>query len=313
MLGDIQIFTGRANPGLAHKICDYLGQNLREMETSEFPDGECRVAIKEDVRGQDVFLIQSTCPPVNDTLMELLIMVDACRRASATRITAVIPYFGYARQDRKHEGRVPITAKLVANMLEAAGVHRVLTIDLHATQIQGFFDIPVDNLFAAPVLINYIKSLNLNNPVLLAPDVGSVKRTGAYASKLGMQWAVIDKKRTSAEDAEVNVVIGEVKDQDVIMVDDMISTAGTICKAANTAKEMGSKDVYVCATHPVFSGPAFDRIESAPIKHLAVTDTIPPHNNGQIEDKITIVSIAELLGEAIRRIHEHRSVSSLFV
>ena len=313
MLASLKIFSGRANPPLAQKISDYLGTPLGAVKIAPFPDGELLVKLEEDVRGRDVFIIQPTCFPVNESLIELLIFIDSARRASAERITAVVPYFGYARQDRKDEGRVPITAKLVANMITTAGANRVLTVDLHAAQVQGFFDIPVDNLFAEPVLSQYWSKKKLTNLVLVSPDVGSTKRARKYANRLGGELAIIDKRRVSGKDVEVSRIIGDVRDKTVLMMDDMITTAGTICSAAELCRENGAKAVYVGATHAVFCGPAIERIAAAPINELVVTDTIPLTTE-QIDavGKIKVLSVAELIGEAIHRIHNDESVSSLF-
>lgn len=305
------LFAGNSNPKLAQKIASYLGVSLGECEVGRFPDGEIRVKIHSDVRGADVFIIQSTSTPVNDHLMEVLIMADALRRASAMRVTAVIPYFGYSRQDRKDEGRVPITAKLAANILEAAGVSRVVTIDLHAAQIQGFFDVPVDHLYASRVFTKYARSLNLDSDTLTvaSPDAGGMKMAWGYTKRLDARLAVVEKRRVSGEDVEVGFVIGDVKDKNVLLVDDIISTGGSISKAAGLLKEKGAKKVIVVATHAVFCGRAVEKLRDAPIDEIVVTDTIPV--TAPIE-RLRVLTVAELLGEALHRIHTNRSVSTLF-
>lgn len=304
------LFSGNSNRPLAEQIAGYLGVGLGDCEVGRFPDGEVRVKLKADVRGADVFLVQSTCAPVNDHLMELLIMADACRRASAGRITAVVPYFGYSRQDRKDEGRVPISAKLAANLLEAAGIDRLVTIDLHAAQIQGFFDIPVDHLFASKVFIKYIKQLNLQNLVICSPDVGGMKMAWGYVKRLdNALLAVVEKRRLSGEDVEVGFVIGDIKDKDVVLVDDIISTGGSVGKAAALLREKGARKVYVMATHPVFCGRAVEKLRDAPLTEIVVTDTIPVTAN---IERLRVLSVAELLGEAVHRIHTNKSVSTLF-
>jgi ribose-phosphate pyrophosphokinase len=313
MLGQLKLFTGRSNVALARKISDYLGLALGTVKISSFPDGELLVKLEDDVRGRDVFLIQPTCEPVNESLMELLIFIDSARRASAERVTAVLPYFGYARQDRKDEGRVPITAKLVANMITTAGADRVLTVDLHAAQIQGFFDIPVDNLYAEPVFSRYWTSRKLTDLVLVSPDVGNTKRARAYAERLGGSLAVIDKRRVSGEEVEPGRIIGEVRGKTVLMMDDMITTAGTVASAAKLCRDSGATAVYVGATHAILCGPAIERLRGAPIDELVVTDTIPI-GQAKIDalKTLRVLSVAELIGEAIHRIHNDESVSSLF-
>ncbi len=308
------LFCGRSNTALGQRIADYLGISLGAARITPFPDGELMIKLEADIRGRDVFIIQPTCSPVNESLMELLIFIDCARRASARKITAVLPYFGYARQDRKDEGRTPITAKLVANLITAAGADRMLTMDLHANQIQGFFDIPVDNLLAEPVLSQHYRSKNIDNLVLVSPDVGNVKRARVYAQRLGGELAVIDKRRITGEDVETGHLIGEVKGKTVLMVDDMISTAGTICSSAVMCKDHGAERVFVGATHAVLCGPAAERIRNAPIDELVVTDTIPISQE-KIEaiGKMTVLSISALMGEAIHRIHNNESVSSLFL
>lgn len=304
------LFSGNSNRHLSEQIAGYLGVPLGDCEVGRFPDGEVRIKLKADVRGADVFLIQSTCTPVNDHLMELLIMADACRRASAGRITAVVPYFGYSRQDRKDEGRVPISAKLVANLLEAAGIDRLVTIDLHAAQIQGFFDIPVDHLFASKVFIKYVKQLNLGDLVIASPDVGGMKTAWGYVKRLdGAYLAVIEKRRLSGEEVEVGFVIGDVKDRNVVLVDDIISTGGSVAKAAMLLREKGAKKVFVMASHAVFCGRAVEKLRDAPLVEIIVTDTIPVTAN---IERLRVLSVAELLGEAVHRIHTNKSVSTLF-
>ena len=313
---DIKIFTGNANPKLAADICKIIGTKLGESEVKSFADGEASVSLYETVRGSDVFLVQSTCKPVNDSLMELLIMVDACRRASAGRITAVMPYFGYARQDRKAKSRDPISAKLVANMLVAAGVDRVLTMDLHANQIQGFFDIPVDNMRGAPLFADYyLQKFGKGNPdvMVVSPDVGSVARARQFAMKLNMNLAIVDKRREVANKSEVMNIIGNVEGKTVILLDDMVDTAGSLCGAAKALIEIGgAKEIYACATHGVLSAPALERIEASPIKELKLCDTIPYPVDQPRLDKINYVSVDRLFAEAIRRIYEEVSISPLF-
>ncbi|QJA06746.1 ribose-phosphate pyrophosphokinase [Thermosulfurimonas marina] len=313
-INHLKIFSGTANPELARKICEYLAVPLGLMEIKRFSDGEIFVEIKENVRGADVFVVQPTCTPVNEHLMELLIIIDALRRASARRITAVVPYYGYARQDRKTAPRTPISAKLVANLITVAGARRVLTMDLHAGQIQGFFDIPVDHLFAAPVLLEYLREhFRDEDLVIVSPDAGGVERARAYAKRLDAGIAIVDKRRPGPNQSEVMHVVGEVKGKVAIILDDMVDTAGTMCKAAEAIKERGAKEVHGMATHPVLSGPAVERIEKSALKSLVVTDTIPLREEAKKVKKIKVLSVAKLLGEAIRRIHADDSVSSLFV
>lgn len=307
----LKIFSGNANRGLAQEICDYLKVSMGNAEVSRFSDGEILVQINENVRATDVFVIQPTCPPVNDNLMELLIMIDAFQRASAQRITAVVPYYGYARQDRKVQPRVPISSKLVANLITNAGADRVLTMDLHAGQIQGFFDIPVDNLIAAPILIDYIKKKELEDVVIVSPDTGGVERAREVAGRLGANIAIIDKRRESPNKAEAMNVIGDVANKNLIILDDMIDTAGTLIQAVEVLKEKGAKDIYAACSHSVFSGPAIDRIKDSKLKEVITTNTIPLNDNKKIP-KVTVLSVATFLGEAINRIHEGTSVSSLF-
>jgi len=312
-MNGMKIFSGNSNRALAEEICRYLKVPLGDALLGRFSDGEIQFQILENVRGADVFVIQSTCPPVDSNLMELLIMLDAFRRASAQRITAVIPYFGYARQDRKDKPRVPISAKLVADLLTTAGASRVLTMDLHAGQIQGFFSIPVDHLFAAPVLVEYFRRKGIPDLVVVSPDAGGVERARAYAKRLNAELAIIDKRRERANVAEVLHIIGEVKGRTALIVDDMIDTAGTLTEVTEALLEGGARDVYACCTHAVFSGPAIERIERAPLREVVVTNTIPLSPRGQQVPKITCLSVAPLLGEAIRSIHEETSVSRLFI
>lgn len=308
---NMRIFSGNANQKLAEEICNYLGVPLGDSAVGRFSDGEIWVRINENVRGTDVFVIQPTCWPVNENLMELLIMIDALRRASARRITAVIPYYGYARQDRKTRGREPITAKLVANLITSAGARRVLTVDLHAGQIQGFFDIPVDHLPAGPMLAQHLMRRGLEDVVVVAPDVGGVVRARELAKRMGAPLAVIDKRRPEPNEAEVMNIIGPIKGKTAVMVDDIIDTAGTITKGAQALCDWGAREVYVLCTHPVFSGTAVERLSTPAIKEILVTNTIPVPPEKML-DKITVVSVAPLLGEAIIRIHEDLSVSKLF-
>ncbi len=313
MLEKIRVFSGNANVPLADKIAKNLGVKLGMANVTTFSDGETRVEIDENVRGMDVFIIQPTCSPVNVTCMELLIMIDAMKRASADRITAVIPYYGYARQDRKVAPRAPITAKLVADLITTAGANRVLAMDLHAGQIQGFFNIPVDNLFATPVLIDYLKKNYPENTVLVSPDTGGVGRARAFGTRLGANLAIIDKRREGPNEAQVMNIIGEVKGCRVIILDDMIDTAGTVIKAALALEEAGATEVSVCCTHPVLSGPAIERLQGSNIKEVIVTDTIPLQENAKACQRITVLSVAGLLSEAVKRIFYNESVSSLFV
>ncbi|MCE5212355.1 MAG: ribose-phosphate pyrophosphokinase [Deltaproteobacteria bacterium] len=313
MLEKIRVFSGNANKALAEKICDKLGVPLGKANVTTFSDGETRVEIDENVRGMDVFIIQSTCPPVNVTLMELLIMIDAMKRASADRITAVVPYYGYARQDRKVAPRAPISAKLVADLITTAGANRLLSMDLHAGQIQGFFNIPVDNLFAKPVLLDYMKRNYMDNTIVVSPDTGGVERARSFGKKLGASLAIIDKRREGPNEAEVMNIIGSVEGKRVIILDDMIDTAGTVVQAAKAMKAAGALEVSVCCTHPVLSGPALDRIEKSDIKEAIVTDTIPLNGRAKDCKKIKVLSVSGILGEAVRRIYYNDSVSSLFI
>ncbi len=308
----IKLFTGNANRRLAEEIGDYLGVPVGEATVSTFSDGEIMVQINENVRGSDVFLIQSTCNPVNNNLMELLLMLDAFKRASVGRITSVIPYYGYARQDRKVLPRVPISAKLVADLITAAGTDRVLTVDLHVGQIQGFFNIPVDHLYAAPVIAEYVRRKYANDIVIVSPDAGGVERARAFAKRLGASLAIIDKRRERANVSEVMHVIGDVDRRDAILLDDMIDTAGTVTQAVTALKENGARRVIAACTHAVLSGPALERINTSELEEVIVTNTIPMDNKQQRCKKLTVLSIAPLLGEAIKRIHEETSVSSLF-
>lgn len=311
-LDHMKIFSGNANPELAQEICDYMGIPLGESVVSHFSDGEINVEIDESVRGKDVFIVQPTCEPGNNNIMELLIMIDAVRRASARRITAVMPYYGYARQDRKSRGREPITAKLIANLITKAGARRVLTMDLHAQQIQGFFDMPVDHLVAAPIIADYYKSLGLGDDdfVVVSPDIGGVARARKFADLLHAPLAIIDKRRPKPNVSEVMSIIGDVADKNVILIDDMIDTAGTITNAAVALKERGAKDVYASCSHPVLSGPAIERLNASPIKEVVTTNSIPTASKNC--DKIKVLSVAPLFGEAIMRIFQDASVSKMF-
>jgi len=313
MLEKIRIFSGNSNLVLASEICRNLGVSIGKANVTTFSDGETQVEINENVRGMDVFIIQSTCSPVNVMLMELLIMIHAMKRASADRITAVIPYYGYARQDRKVAPRAPISAKLVADLITTAGAHRVLSMDLHAGQIQGFFNIPVDNLFATSVLLEYMKKNYMNDTVVVSPDTGGVERARAFGKRLGSALAIIDKRREGPNESQVMNIIGNVKDKKVIILDDMIDTAGTVVHAASALKDAGALEVCVCCTHPVLSGPALERIEKSNIKELIVTDTIPLTDAAKKCKRIKVLSVAGLLSEAVRRIYYNDSVHSLFI
>lgn len=307
----MKVFTCNSNPQLAQSICDHLGIPLGDANVGKFSDGEIMIKINETVRGKDVYVVQSTCDPVNQHLMELLVMVDALKRASAETVNVVIPYYGYARQDRKAGPRDPITAKLVANLIETAGADRLITIDLHATQIQGFFDIPVDQLVGVPIIADYYLSKKLADPVVVSPDHGGVIRARKLAERLGAPIAIIDKRRPAPNVAEVMNIVGDVAGRNCIMIDDIIDTAGTIMLGANALLEQGAKDVYVCCTHPVFSGPAIKRIGESGVKEVVVTNTIPLTSKKKLE-KITTLSVAPLLSEAILRVHKKQSVSKLF-
>lgn len=310
---DLRIFGGTASDALSMKICEYLRVERGRAVVSRFPDGETLVKLEDDVRGRDCFVVQSTCPPVNDNLMELLIFIDCLRRASAKRITAVIPYYGYARQDRKSEGRTPITAKLVANMIVKAGADRVLCMNLHADQIQGFFDVPVDHMTAAPVIARHFMNRNLDNPVLVSPDVGNLKFGNDFASRIGAELAVVHKRRISGEKTVAVTLVGHVQDRTVLMFDDMIATAGTVCEASVLVRKHGATNVYVGVTHGLFAPPAVERLSQAQLTEIVVTDTVPLREEVRIGlPNLTVLSVADLIGEAIRRIHEHRSVSALF-
>lgn len=309
-LSHLKIFTGNANPELAQEICDYLGIELGDSVVSQFSDGEINVEIDESVRGKDVYIVQPTCEPGNNNIMELLIMIDAIRRASARRITAVLPYYGYARQDRKSRGREPITAKLIANLITKAGCRRILTMDLHAQQIQGFFDVPVDHLYAAPIIADYFASLNLDDIVVVSPDIGGVARARKFAEILHAPLAIIDKRRPKPNVSEVMNIIGDINGKNVILIDDIIDTAGTITNAAKALKERGAKDVYASCSHPVLSGPAIERLNDSPIKEVVTTNSIPTAAKNC--DKIKVLSVAPLFGEAIMRIFQDASVSKMF-
>ena len=311
---NLTVLAGRAHPAIAGEIADYLGVDLGKVEIVDFPDGEISVRLNQNIRGCDVFLIQPTCPPVNKNLMELLIMIDACVRASAKRITAVIPYFGYARQDGKDAGRVPITSKLVANLITQAGADRVLTMDLHAAQIQGFFDVPVDHLYAAPMIDKWFNKLDLNPDelVIVSPDEGSIKRSLQHVEHLGGSLAIVDKRRSNAMDTkQENLIGGPIKGKTALIFDDMISTAGSICGAVNVVREHGATDIYLSATHPVFCGPAVERLSKAEVSGIVVSNSLPLSED-QMLPNLHQVTVAPLLGEAIRRIHRNESVSYLF-
>ena len=307
---ELKIFCGTAHRQLAQRICDFIGVPLGKATVTSFPDGETFVKIDENIRGRDVFIVQPTCPPTNQNLMELLIMVDAARRASAARITAVMPFFGYARQDRKDQPRVPITAKLVANLLTAAGIDRVVAMDLHAQQVAGFFDIPVDHLFASPVIIGYLRSKEFQNPIVVSPDVGGLKMASAYAQALGTGLAIVAKRRTSPTEVEAVNVIGEVEGRQIILVDDLTETAGTLCSAAKILKEHGAERIIACVSHAVLSDLAIERLKKSEIHELITTNSVPVRSGDGFP--ITELCIAELLGEGIKRIHDDESVSSLF-
>jgi ribose-phosphate pyrophosphokinase len=307
------IFTGNSNPGLAQKICEYLSLPLGGAKVKTFSDGEIQIEINENVRLKDVFVVQSTCSPVNDNLVELLLMIDAFNRSSANKITAVIPYFGYSRQDKKVAPRVPISAKLVADMITTAGADRIITMDLHAGQIQGFFNIPVDNLFAAPVLIDYIRNNFRDDMVIVSPDAGGVERARAFAKRLNSDLAIIDKRRDAPNQAKAMAVIGDVTDKVAVILDDMADTAGTLTEAADAVKNAGAREIHACCAHPVLSGPAIERISGSELKSLVVTDTIPLSEKAAACDKIKVLTISQLVGEAIIRSYRGDSVTSLFV
>jgi len=309
---NLKIFSGTSNPALANDVCKYLEIPLGGAKIERFPDGEKAVRVEDDVRGRDCYVVQSTCDPVDEHLVELLIFLDCLRRASASRITAVIPYFGYARQDRKDEGRVPITAKLMANMITTAGANRVLAIDLHAHQLQGFFDIPVDHLAGELVLGKYFRDMKINNLTVVSPDVGNMKMASKYAAHLGGELAIVHKRRLSGSKVEAQEIIGEVSGRNILMCDDIISTAGTVCSAAALVKQRGADKVYIGATHGVFAPQALDRLAKAPIDRVVVTDTIPQNKTSKKISNIKVLSVASMLGEAIKRIHRNESVSNLF-
>ena len=313
MFKELKIFTGNANPALAQEICRHLSVPLAQASVKSFSDGEIMVEINENVRGRDVFVVQSTCQPANHNLMELLVMIDALKRASAARITAVIPYFGYARQDRKVAPRTPITSKLVADLITTAGAQRVLCVDLHAGQIQGFFNIPVDHLYAAPAVLEDVKARFTEELVVVSPDAGGTERARAFAKRLNAGLAIIDKRRSAANVSEVMHIIGDVDGRTCIIVDDMIDTAGTLCQAAAALKAHGAGDVYATATHPVLSGPALERINESDLKEVLVCNTIPTEEKVKNCSRLRTISVANILAEAIRRIHGDESVSSLFV
>ncbi len=310
---DLKLFSGNSNPTLAQEIAAYVGQELSQVTVTTFSDGETRVRIDENVRGGDVFLIQSCCHPVNNSIMELLLLIDAVKRSSASRITAVIPYYGYGRQDRKDQPRVPISAKVIADLLTVSGANRILTMDLHAGPIQGFFDIPVDHLYAMPVLLDYIKKQQISDIVVVSPDAGGVERARAFAKRLNSSLAIIDKRRESPNQAEVMNIIGDVKDMHALLFDDMIDTAGTIVQTAQTCLDNGALSVWAGCTHPVLSGPALERLGESNLREVVVTNTIPLNGKEKTCTKLKALSVAPLLGEAILRIHREESVTSLFV
>ena len=312
-MGDYVIFSGNSNPDLVDKICQYLDTTQGEATVKTFSDGEIQIEIKENIRLKDVFIIQSTCTPVNDNLVELLMMIDACARSSAKRITAVLPYFGYARQDKKVAPRVPISAKLVADLLTVAGTKRVITMDLHAGQIQGFFNIPVDNLFAAPVLLDYIRTQFRDNLVIVSPDAGGVERARAFAKRLDADLAIIDKRRSAPNVAQAMAVVGDVRNKVAVILDDMVDTAGTLTEAGGALDNAGAIEVHACCAHPVLSGPAVGRIKESNLKSVVVTDTIPLTDTARQCNKFKVLTISELVGEAIIRSHTGDSVTSLFV
>ncbi len=307
----LKVFAGTANPELARQICKFLKVPLGDILVTRFSEGEIRVKINEDVRGRDIFLVQPTCPPVNDNVIELLIMIDAFRRASARRVTAVLPYYGYARQDRKDQPRVPITAKLMANLITVSGADRLLAMDLHAQQIQGFFDIPVDHLYAYPVIASYFRKKKLRNLTIVSPDVGGIKMARAYAKGLGADLAIVDKRRAGPNEVEAMNLIGEVKNRTVLIPDDMIATGGSLVEAVNALVKFGAKEIYASCTHAVLSGKAVEKLKNSVLKEVVVTDTIPLPSEKRI-GKITVLPVAPLLGEAILRIHKEQSISSLF-
>lgn len=309
----MKLFSGTSNPILTLEVCKYLGIEPGSITAKTFSDGETQIEIHENIRGGDVFILQSTCPPVNDNLMQLLIIMDALKRASAKRITAIIPYYGYGRQDRKVKPRVPISAKLVADLITVAGADRVVSLDLHAGQIQGYFNIPVDNIFAAPLLLKHIRSHFEDSLVIVSPDAGGVERARAFAKRLAVSIAIIDKRRDSPNIAEAMNIIGDVQGKSTIILDDMVDTAGTLTQAAMALKNRGASKIYACCTHPVLSGPSLERIEASPIDQMVVTNTIPLNKEAKKCSKIDVLSVAELLGETIKRIYHSDSVSTLFV
>lgn len=312
-MDDLTVFAGNSNQTLAKKIAEYLGKTLGNAKVNTFSDGEVQIEIRENVRTRDVYIVQSTCAPVNDNIMELLLMIDAVKRSAARKITAVIPYFGYARQDKKVAPRVPISAKVIADMLVKVGAQRVITVDLHAGQVQGFFDIPVDNLYAAPVLRDHASSIfNASDLVVVSPDAGGVERARAFAKRLGAEWAIVDKHRNAPNEIGSMTVVGDVEGKTSIILDDMVDTAGTLTEAAKVIMAKGAKEVYAFCTHPVLSGPAIERIEKSPIKKLIATDTIPLSEEALKSDKIKVVSMAGIIGETILRSHTGDSVTSLF-
>ena len=311
MNGQLKVFSGNANPELAKKIAKFLKLELGDALVSTFSEGEIRVKINEDVRGRDVFIVQPTCPPTNNNLMELLIMIDAMKRASARRITAVIPYYGYARQDRKDQPRVPITAKLVANLIESAGADRILTMDLHASQIQGFFDVPMDHLFAVNTVVDHFAKKKMKDLVIASPDVGGIKMARAYAKRMNARLAIVDKRRIDDSHTETMSILGEVKGKNIVIVDDLVATASSICEAAVALKKAGALKIFAAVTHPILSGPAIARIKRSPIEEFIISDSIPLDASRK-DPVFRVLSVAPLLGEAIRRIHSEESVSSLF-
>lgn len=312
-MSKLMVFTGSANPELAQQVVDRLDLPMGDASVGKFSDGEITIEVNENVRGRDVFIIQPTCAPTNDNLMEVLLLADCIRRASASRITAVVPYFGYARQDRRpRSARVPISARAVADMMSGAGIDRVLTVDLHADQIQGFFDIPVDNVYGSPVLLDDIERQHYENPVVVSPDIGGVVRARAFAKQLGIDLAIIDKRRPKANVSEVMHIIGEVENRTCILVDDMVDTAGTLCQAAKALKEYGAQKVVAYCTHPVLSGPAIERLKSAELDELVVTDTVPLSNDGRKLTQIRQLTISGLLAESIRRVNNEESISAMF-
>jgi ribose-phosphate pyrophosphokinase len=313
MYGALKVFGGRAHPALTQQICDYLNLPTGRVVCFDFSDGETFFQIEENVRGVDVFIIQPTCPPVNNNLIELLVMIDAFKRASATRVTAVVPYYGYGRQDKKDKPRVPVTAKLMADLISRAGADRLLTMDLHAAQVAGFFDMPVDHLFAAPVILDAIRDMGIPEVVIVSPDAGGVARARAIAKRLDVDLAIVDKRRTAPNEAEIMNVIGDVRGRDVLIVDDIIDTAGTLVKTVDALHEQGARRIFAAGIHGILSGPALDRIEKSHLEALLVTDTTPIDDKLEKSGKLRGLSVAPLLGEAIRRIHDNSSVTALFV